>query len=64
MEAFFTTKKAGFGTGVGLSISCAIASAHGGSLKLLEGTRNTSFELLLPIPAQSEPMAILPKEVL
>ena len=54
MEPFFTTKPMGQGTGVGLSLSRAIASDHGGSLMLLEGTTYTSFELLLPIPAADE----------
>lgn len=54
MEPFFTTKPMGLGTGVGLSLSQAIASEHGGSLTLLDGTKHTSFELLLPIPAADE----------
>jgi signal transduction histidine kinase len=49
MEPFFTTKKAGLGTGVGLSLSHAIADGHRGSLTLLEGTANTCFEFLIPI---------------
>jgi signal transduction histidine kinase len=54
MEPFFTTKPMGLGTGVGLSLSRAIASDHGGSLTLLEGTSYTSFELLLPVPATED----------
>ena len=54
MQPFFTTKKAGFGTGVGLSLSHAIANEHDGSLTLCEGTANTTFELLLPISGRSD----------
>ena len=55
MEPFFTTKMPGFGTGVGLSLSRAIANDHGGSLTLFDGVTNTTFELLLPVPKSSEP---------
>ena len=48
MEPFFTTKKAGQGMGVGLSLSQAIAQDHGGSLVLVAGTPHTCFRLLLP----------------
>jgi C4-dicarboxylate-specific signal transduction histidine kinase len=61
MEPFFTTKKPGFGTGVGLSLSRAIANDHGGSLILCAGVTNTTFELLLPI-SQSPELAALSGE--
>jgi C4-dicarboxylate-specific signal transduction histidine kinase len=54
MEPFFTTKRPGFGTGVGLSLSRAIANDHGGSLTLCDGVTNTTFELLLPISRSPE----------
>jgi signal transduction histidine kinase len=61
MEPFFTTKRPGFGTGVGLSLSRAIANDHGGSLILSDGVTNTTFELLLPI-SQSPELAALSGE--
>jgi C4-dicarboxylate-specific signal transduction histidine kinase len=49
MEPFFTTKHNSLGMGIGLSLSCAIAQDHQGSLSLLEETANTRFRLLLPL---------------
>jgi signal transduction histidine kinase len=49
MEPFFTTKEFGLGMGIGLSLSREIAQDHGGSLSLLDGTKNTCFRLSLPI---------------
>jgi len=48
MEPFFTTKAVGGGTGIGLSLSRAIAIDHGGSLTLLEDTEHTCFRLCIP----------------
>jgi signal transduction histidine kinase len=58
MDPFFTTKKPGFGTGVGLSLSRAIANDHGGSMILCDGVTNTTFELLLPISQTPELAAL------
>ena len=52
MEPFFTTKKAGLGTGVGLSLSRAIAKDHGGDLTLCDDTDHTRFRLTLPAGPQ------------
>ena len=46
-EPFFTTKDVGEGTGLGLSVSHGIASAHGGSLELCGSARGR----LLPADA-------------
>jgi C4-dicarboxylate-specific signal transduction histidine kinase len=47
-QPFFTTKAPGEGTGLGLSVSHAIARKHGGDLYLVAGAPLTTFVLELP----------------
>ena len=49
-QPFFTTKPAGQGTGLGLSLSYDIIKAHGGELKVdtREG-EGTTFRVFLPV---------------
>ncbi|MFN3996597.1 ATP-binding protein [Algoriphagus sp.] len=49
-QPFFTTKPAGSGTGLGLSLSYDIVKAHGGELKVdSEVGKGTTFRVLLPV---------------
>ncbi|MFT3929156.1 MAG: PAS domain S-box protein [Spongiibacteraceae bacterium] len=51
-DPFFTTKPEGTGTGIGLSVSRAIAREHGGELILENTAVGASFLLRLPLGAQ------------
>ncbi|MDN3642877.1 ATP-binding protein [Lutimonas halocynthiae] len=49
-QPFFTTKPAGQGTGLGLSLSYDIVKAHGGDLKVeTEQGTGTVFSIMLPV---------------
>jgi signal transduction histidine kinase len=53
-EPFYTTKKTGEGTGLGLSVSLGIVQRHHGSLTVqTEEGKGTCFKLMLPIRQQS-----------
>ncbi len=59
MEPFFTTKGEHLGTGVGLSLSRAIAEDHGGTLALLDEGEHTCFRLSLPVNVQLEAARVI-----
>ncbi|GAB4012804.1 MAG: hypothetical protein Fur0010_08930 [Bdellovibrio sp.] len=48
-DPFYTTKKVGKGTGLGLSLCRSIMEMHNGSLKYIETSPHTKFELKLPL---------------
>ena len=49
-QPFFTTKPAGQGTGLGLSLSYDIVKAHGGELKFeTKENEGTTFSIQLPL---------------
>ena len=48
-DEFFTTKKRGEGTGLGLNIVKNIIEKHNGNIKCISNDSNTSFEISLPI---------------
>jgi len=53
---FFTTKKVGQGTGLGLAVVYGIVTAHGGSVKVKsEIGVGSEFEILLPIKVKEDP---------
>jgi signal transduction histidine kinase/integral membrane sensor domain MASE1 len=49
-DPFYTTKKVGEGTGLGLSISKGILDEHKASIKILDESVNTCFEIRFPKP--------------
>lgn len=53
-QPFFTTKPPGQGTGLGLSVSHAIAQKHEGDLYLVAGTPRTTFVLELPLATAAQ----------
>ncbi|MDB4914614.1 MAG: sensor protein [Gemmatimonadetes bacterium] len=55
-EPFFTTKKEGEGTGLGLSVSYGIVSAHGGTIDVTE-TSAAGTTFCVTLPSVTEPAA-------
>ncbi|WP_239470466.1 sensor histidine kinase [Archangium violaceum] len=58
---FFTTKPAGVGSGLGLSVCHRIITAHGGDLSVeSEPGRGTTFRVSLPVHSAEQPSAPAP----
>jgi signal transduction histidine kinase len=49
MQSFFTTKREGRGFGLGLSTAQKMAQTYGGEVKYVSDSRNTRFDLILPL---------------
>ena len=48
LQPFFTTKPAGLGTGLGLTISRTLVENHHGHFELLQNEAQTTFIIVLP----------------
>lgn len=48
-EPFFTTRREGGGTGMGLQIVRSMLAAHGGSIRLLDVASGAAFEITVPV---------------
>ncbi len=53
MHSFFTTKSVGEGMGLGLSLSKGLVESHNGNLKYIPSATYTTFEIQLPLRANS-----------
>jgi len=52
-EPFFTSKKVGEGTGLGLSVSYGLIKNHGGEIKVRsKKSQGTTFTVILPVPGE------------
>lgn len=54
-DSFFTTRRDAGGTGMGLSITRAMLTAHGGAIDLLDAPGGTAFRVSVPIGRQDRP---------
>jgi len=64
-DPYFTTKDAGEGTGLGLSVAQGIVKAHGGTITVFsEPRKGTTFHVYLPVISDAEKGKKKPKALL
>jgi len=62
-DPFFTTKRPGGGSGLGLTISLAVAKEHGGKIEVQSSPPGgATFRVVLPVPAENLPQPAAPAE--
>lgn len=59
-QPFFTTKAAGQGTGLGLSVSFGIIRDHGGTLSVVNDAEGAVFTIVLPALLPADVIELLP----
>jgi PAS domain S-box-containing protein len=62
-DPFFTTKRPGGGSGLGLTISLAVAKEHGGRIEVQSAPPNgATFRVVLPVPGENLPQPAAPAD--
>jgi PAS domain S-box-containing protein len=62
-DPFFTTKRPGGGSGLGLTISLAVAKEHGGRIEVQSSSPGgATFRVILPVPAENIPGPVATSE--
>ncbi len=62
-DPFFTTKRPGGGSGLGLTISLAVAKEHGGRIEVQSSPPGgATFRVILPVPVENLPEPAAPAE--
>jgi PAS domain S-box-containing protein len=63
-DPFFTTKRPGGGSGLGLTISLAVAKEHGGRIEVQSSSSGGAiFRVIFPVPPENLPQTAAPPQV-